>query len=101
MSRILAQLASRFDADPTIGQPRAGSAGDVAGERIVQAGFPTESCGLHRRASLVKAAAHRVQPFRLGLPSVQFRPLPPRTASRRSASSAEGSLIVLALAYPE
>lgn len=80
MSRILAQLDTRFDTVPVSSQPRAGSAGGTGRERIAQAGCISASRGLHRRAGLVEAAAHRFQPLWIGLASVQFRQLPPGAA---------------------
>lgn len=53
MSRVLAQLDSRFDTGPASSQPRAGSAGGTGRERIAQVGCISASRRIHRRPVLL------------------------------------------------
>lgn len=73
MSRILAQLDSRFETGPASTQPRVGSAGGTALKRIVRRDLCTEGRRVHRQPVLLRLVL--VASSRFGL------------ASRRSSSA--------------
>ena len=83
MSRVLAQLDSRFDTGPVSSQPRAGSAGGTGRERIAQVGCISASRRIHRRPVLLRLVL--IASSRFGLVSR-------RSSSATAAGGRVGSL---------